>query len=165
MLELGSAEVRAFWQATDPELAVLLDRVGRTEDWTLDADPGIAQRLSELADQLSVPGNPIKLAKASRSTLAFFFAYIRTDKAFLLIRWLDEHHDQLGSRLVEHILAPAGQSVMAEVVDPLLADVMVKRLRVMQNTPYFTRLLAPAALDSIQAAIERFHTEVVNHET
>lgn len=165
MLELGSAEVRAFWHKTDPELAALLDRVGRTEDWTLDEVPGVAQRLADLAVQLSIPGNPVKLAGANRCSLAFFFAYIRTDKAFLLIRWLDEHHDQLGSRLLEYILSPVGQEVMADVIDPLTADVMVQRLRVLQNTPYFTQLLAPRALDSVQLAIARYHTEVSSHES
>lgn len=165
MLDLASENVRSYWAESEPDLVALLDRIGRTEDWTLDTIPAIADRLVALGEQLSRPGSAERLAEASRQSLLFFFAYISTERAFRMIRWLDEHHDQLGSRLLERLLTPEGQGLVAEVVDPTLTGVMVQRLRVLQNTPYFSRLLAPSMLVSIERAIGRYRDEVDTHET
>lgn len=159
MLNLATPNVRAYWAEADPALAGLLGRLERTEDWTLDTVPSIAERLVALGHRLSQPGNAEKLAGVSRDSLLFFFAYLSTSKAFLIIRWLDEHHDGLGSQLIERLLTEDGQALVAEVVDPTLTGVMVQRLRVLQNTPYFSRLLAPAMLESIERAIQRFHED------
>lgn len=159
MLNLATPSVRAYWAEAEPELAGLLDRLERTEDWTLDSLPSIAERLVALGHRLSQPGNAEKLAGVSRDQLLFFFAYLSTSKAFLIIRWLDEHHDGMGSAIVERLLSEDGQALVAEVVDPTLTGVMVQRLRVLQNTPYFSRLLAPTMLESIERAIHRYHED------
>ncbi|TAL63620.1 MAG: hypothetical protein EPN79_15815 [Burkholderiaceae bacterium] len=165
MLDLATENVRAYWAQTEPDLVRLLDRLGRTEDWTLDAIPEITQRLVGLGELLAQPGSAQRLAMANRDTLLFFFAYISTERAFRLIRWLDEHHDNLGSTLLERLLTTDGQALVADVVDPTLTGVMVQRLRVLQNTPYFTRLLAPSMLDSIERVIDRYRSEDSTHDS
>ncbi len=159
MLDLAADEVRAYWVQTEPAIVGLLDRIERTEDWTLDDAPGMTQRLTALGEQISLPGSADRLAAADRESLLFFFAYLSTSRAFRLIRWLDEHHDLLGTRLLERLLTTDGQTLVAELIDPTLSGVMVQRLRVLQNTPYFTRLLAPSLLDSIERVIERYREE------
>lgn len=165
MLDLATENVRAYWVQAEPDLVALLDRIGRTEDWTLDSVPAIAERLVTIGEQLSRPGNAERMAAANRDTLLFFFAYISTERAFRMIRWLDEQHDNLGSKLLERLLTTDGQALVADVVDPTLTGVMVQRLRVLQNTPYFTRLLAPSMLDSIERALGRYRQEAKSDET
>lgn len=159
MLSLAAPNVRAYWVEAEPELVELLDRLERTEDWTLDSVPAVAEHLVVLGELLSEPGNAQKLADASRENLLFFFAYLSSSRAFLIIRWLDERHDRLGSRLLERLLTEDGQALVASVIDPTLTGVMVQRLRVLQNTPYFHRLLAPSMLSSIERVIDRYREE------
>lgn len=162
MLNLATDEVRAYWLQAEPALMGLLDRIERTEDWTLDDAPGIAQRLSALGEQISMPGSADRLMGADRESLLFFFAYLSTARAFRLIRWLDDHHDMLGTRLLERLLTVEGQALVADLIDPTLSGVMVQRLRVLQNTPYFTRLLDPSLLESIERVIERYREEATH---
>jgi hypothetical protein len=165
MLEMSAAEVREYWTKTEPGLVELLDRLSRTEDWTLDGVPAIADRLVTLGRQLSTSGHATRLLAANRDTLLFFFVYISTERAFRLIRWLDDQHDMLGSQVLEKLLTPDGRQLVDGLIDSTLADVMVQRLQVLRNTPYFTRLFAPDMLDSIERVIEQYREEVHSHET
>ncbi|MDR8877455.1 type IVB secretion system protein IcmW [Burkholderia multivorans] len=164
MLSLASESVREYWAASSPELGSLFERIERTEDWTLDSHPDIADRLQQLGLRLADPEMLGRLEGASKDDLIFFLVYISTSKAFRLVRWMDEARDGLGSRLLASLLDRDAAGVFCNVSDSLLAQTMVQRLLVIQNTPFFEQLLSPAMLGSIERAINSYGDEKRNHE-
>lgn len=164
MLSLASESVKEYWAATSPELGALFDRIERTEDWTLDSHPDIADRLVQFGLRLANPDMVGKLEDASKDDLIFFLVYISTGKAFRVIQWMDEAQDGLGSRLLGALLERDGAGVFSNVSNTLLAQTMIQRLVVIQNTPFFEQILSPSMLDSIERAINSYTEEKRNHE-
>lgn len=164
MLSLSNESVHEHWQQISPELANLFVSVEKTEDWTLDNNPDIAERLTRFGLRLSDPKATSRIAEADKNELLFFLVYISSSKAFRLVQWMDETQDGLGSRLLGHLLEQDGAGVFSNVADPLLAGTMVQRLRVIQNTPFFQQLLSPSLLDSLVRAIDNYRDERDSHE-
>ncbi|WP_424948652.1 hypothetical protein [Chromobacterium haemolyticum] len=164
MLSLSNESVHEHWQQLSPDLADLLISIEKTEDWTLDSNPDIAERLARFGLRLSDPNATLRLAEADKNELLFFLVYISSSKAFRLIQWLDESQDGLGSRLLGTLLEQDGAGVFMNVADPMLAGTMIQRLRVVQNTPFFQQLLNPSLLDSLVRAIDNYRDERESHE-
>jgi len=164
MLSLTPDSVREFWVSQSPELAELLISIERTEDWTVDSHPDIAERLAQLGLLLSDPQATARLEGADKNDLLFFLVYISSSKALRLIKWMDDTHAGLGSRLLSALLEQNGSGVFANVADPMLAGTLIQRLRVIQNSPFFEKLLSPALLDSIVRAIDSYRDERKSHE-
>ncbi|MGX9960653.1 type IVB secretion system protein IcmW [Xanthomonas euvesicatoria] len=158
MLDLESEVVREHWRQAAPGLAELFDRIHLTEDWTLDGSPEIAAKIVRLGLSLSQPGAADALEGADRHRLLFFLVYISTSKAIRLLEWLDEHHGQLGSAMLESLLRADGQHIRAGIHSEQLTKTLVHRLRILRNQPYFRTLLDPLKIDRISAAI-RLHQE------
>jgi len=133
--------------------------VEATEDWIVDRNPELADRLVRFGHKLSQPDAAKRLAEADRNELLFFLVYISSSKAFRLIQWMDETENGLGSSLLGVLLQSDGAGVYENVADPLLAGVMIQRLRTIQNTPFFARLLSPAVLGDIELAIKQHQEE------
>ncbi|WP_218570953.1 hypothetical protein, partial [Pseudomonas sp. 3PA37B6] len=57
------------------------------------------------------------------------------------------------------LLQQDSNGVFSNVLDPMLAGTLVQRLQVVQNTPFFQRLLAPEFLGSLSKAITNYHQE------
>lgn len=159
MLNLSSQDVRNYWHSVSPDMARLFGAIEQTEDWTLDADARIGDRLIGLAKRLSVPNAAARLAAADKHDLLFFLVYISTSKAFRLIQWLDEEEDGLGSRLLDSLLDNDSADAFARVADPVLVSTLFRRLHVIQNTPFFNQLLDPSMLEGIQQAIQSYRDE------
>ncbi len=164
MLSLSTDDVRMHWQQISPDLGKLFAGVEKTEDWTLDNNPDIAERLTRFGLRLSDPSATLKLADADKNDLLFFLVYISTSKAFRLIQWMDSTQNGLGTRLLNVLLEQDGTGVFSQVVDPMLAGTMIQRLRVIQNTPFFQKLLSPSMLESILRAIDNYREEKDQHE-
>lgn len=164
MLSLSTEGVRDHWQQIAPELADLLVTIEKTEDWTLDSNPDIADRLTQFGLRLSDPAATQRLASADRNELLFFLVYVSSSKALRIIQWMDETQDGMGTKLLNLLLEQDGAGVFAHVADPMLAGTMIQRLRVIQNTPFFQQLLKSSLLDSIVRAIENYRDEKQDHE-
>jgi hypothetical protein len=164
MLSLSTDNVRDHWQKMSPDLGNLFVSIEKTEDWTLDNNPDIADRLAHLASRLSDPEATLKLMEADKNELLFFLVYISSSKAFRLIQWMDDTQNGQGTRLLNVLLEQDGAGVFSNVVDPLLAGTMIQRLRVIQNTPFFRKLLEPSLLESIVRAIDHYRDEKEKHE-
>jgi len=164
MLSLSNESVHEHWQQISPELASLFASIEKTEDWTLDNNPDIAERLMRFGLRLSDRKAASRIADADKNELLFFLVYISSSKAFRLVQWMDEMQDGLGSRLLGNLLEQDGAGVFSNVVDPMLAGTMVQRLRVIQNTPFLQRLLSPSLLDSLVRAIDNYRDERDDHE-
>lgn len=164
MLSLSTESVRDHWQQVAPELADLLETIERTEDWTVDTNPDIADRLTRFGLRLSDPAAAVRLAEADKNELLFFLVYISSSKALRIIEWMDHTQDALGTKLLNTLLAQDGAGVFANVADPMLAGTMIQRMRVIQNTPFFQKLLAPSMLDSIHRAIDNYREAREDHE-
>ena len=165
MLSLSTESVKEHWHKLNPELAELFERIEKTEDWVLDNNPDIADRLASFGLTLSDPAATARLADADKNQLLFFLVYISSSKAFRVIQWMDETQDGMGSRTLQALLAQNGLGVFSNIADPLLAGTMLQRLHVIQNTPYFQQLLAPETLDSIVRAIHLYREERESHAT
>ncbi|KAG0186589.1 hypothetical protein DFQ28_007594 [Apophysomyces sp. BC1034] len=163
MLSLSTDGVREHWQEVAPELADLLATIERTEDWTLDNNPDIAERLTQFGLRLSDPSATLRLAEADKNELLFFLAYINSSKALRLVQWMDQAQEGLGSKLLNLLLAQDGAGVFANVADPMLAGTMIQRLRIVQNMPYFQQILSSSLLDSVVRAIANYPT--IAHST
>lgn len=159
MLDFATESVHRYWQDFSPELGDLFSTIEKTEDWTLDNHPDIGERLVNFGLRLADPQATKRLAEADKNSMLFFLVYISTSKAFRLISWMDVAQEGLGTRLLNNLLARDGEGIFANVVDPGLAGVMVQRLRVIQNTPYLQKLLAPSLLDDILRAIDTYREE------
>lgn len=164
MLDLSTESVHRYWQNFSPELGDLLTTIERTEDWTLDNHPDIADRLVNFGLRLADPQATTRLAEADKNSMLFFLVYISSSKAFRLVNWMDAAQECLGSRLLNSLLERNGEGIFTNVVDPSLAGVMIQRLRVIQNTPYLQKLLAPSLLDDILRAIDSYREEKESHE-
>lgn len=162
-LSLVAEDVADHWRQLSPELADLLALLERTEDWTLDAHPDIAERLVRFGLKLSDPNAARRLEAANRDELLFFLVYISSSKAFRIIHWMDEMHDGLGTRLLGVLLEQDADGFV-NVLDPMLAGTLLQRLRAVQNTPFFVQLLNPHSLSAIERAIESYQRERESHE-
>lgn len=147
MPDLHSEDVRAYWRGMSPELADFFGLIERTEDWAMDGHPEIEARLVRFGRAIDRASTE-RLAEMKGEEFLFLLAYIKSSKSFRLISWMDERHGGLGTRLVTRLLESEP--------DPRLASVMVQRLRVAQNTPYFRQLLQPERLGQLQRAIEHY---------
>lgn len=165
MLTLTTESVQEYWQQISPDLGKLFVTIEKTEDWTLDNNPDIAERLVSFGLRLSDPVAIQKFAAADKNDLLFFLVYISSSKAFRLIQWLDESENGLGSRLLNELLEQNGTGIFANVMDPMLAGTLIQRLRIVQNTPFFQALLSPSLLDSIVRSINNYRDEKDTHET
>lgn len=165
MLSLSTDNVHEYWQQVSPELGQLFESIERTEDWTLDSDPDVGERLSRMGLRLADPEATRRLAGADKNELLFFLVYISSSKALRLIQWMDTAQSGLGTQCLNALLARDQEGAFANVLDPMLASTMIQRLRVIQNTPFFKKLLDPAMLDSIARAIGNYQEEKERHET
>ncbi|GEM_PF-1755284 len=165
MLSFSTESVAQYWQGLSRELGELFTTIEKTEDWTLDDHPHIAERLVNFGNRLADPAATRRLADADKNSILFFLVYISTSKAFRLIDWMDRTHEGLGTRLLTSLLERDGEGVFANVVDPGLAGAMIQRLRVIKNTPFLQKLLHPLLLDEILHAIDAYREEKENHET
>lgn len=165
MLDFSTERVHMHWHKFSPELGALFCTIEKTEDWTLDNHPDIADRLVNFGLRLADPQATKRLAEADNNSMLFFLCYISTSKAFRLINWMDDAQEGLGTRLLNSLLERNGEGIFANVADPSLAGVMIQRLRVIQNTPYLHKLLHPSLLNDILHAIEDYRSEIENHET
>lgn len=165
MFDLGTEAVYAHWESVSPELASLFRVVEQAEDWTVDRDPDVAQRLQRFCQLVDQPDHAGRLANASLEDLAFLLVHLSTSKAFRVVSWLDTQHEQLGSRILTSLLRQDAAGVYFNITEPLFARVLVQRLQVIQNFPYFKQLLDPELLRSIQGAIDAHREEMLNHET
>jgi len=165
MLSLSTDAVKEHWLKLNPELSELFERIEKTEDWVLDNHPDIADRLAQFGLALSDPEATLRLADADKNELLFFLVYISSSKAFRVIQWMDETQNMLGTKTLQTLLEQDGKGVFANIADPLLAGTMIQRLRVIQNTPFFEKLLDPSLLDSIIRAINNYREERESHAT
>lgn len=165
MLSLTTENVRDYWQQMSPDLGTLFESIERTEDWTLDSNPDIADRLTRLGLKLADPDAARRLAGADKNEFLFFLVYISSSKALRLIQWMDTAQNGLGTLCLNTLLERDQEGAFANVLDPMLAGTMVQRLRVIQNTPFFKKLLDPSMLDSIARAIGNYQEEKERHET
>ena len=164
MLDFSTDSVHSYWRNFSPDLGELFSTIEKTEDWTLDNHPDIGERLIHFGLRLADPEATKRLAEADKNSMLFFLVYISTSKAFRLINWMDAAQEGLGTRLLNSLLEKNGEGIFANVADPGLAGVMIQRLRVIQNTPYLQKLLAPELLDGILHAIDSYREEKENHE-
>ena len=165
MLSLSTENVSDYWQQMSPELGRLFSTIEKTEDWTLDNNPDIGERLTRLGLQLADPEATRRLAAADKNEFLFFLVYISSSKALRLIQWMDSTQNGLGTQCLNALLERDSDGSFANVLDPMLASTMLQRLRVIQNTPFFQKLFDPSMLDSISRAIENYQEEKEKHET
>jgi hypothetical protein len=163
MFDLETDVVYAHWEGLSPELGTLFRAVEQTENWTVDRNPAVAERLRNFCHLLDQPGQAARLAEARFDDLAFLLVHLSSSKAFRVVSWLDEQHNQLGSRILAQLLRQDVAGVYFNISEPLFARVLVQRLQVIQNIPYFKQLLDPALLRSIQGAVDAHREEMLNH--
>ncbi|MCC8799133.1 hypothetical protein Q6A26_04085 [Xanthomonas euvesicatoria pv. eucalypti] len=162
-LDLAPQELVEFWRSYDPELGELVSVMDRAESWTVDRDPTVTERLISLGRRMNGPEQARAFVSADVQDLLLFLAYISTSRALRVIHWLDEQdeYQQYGSSLVERLLDAPGH--LAEAIPtPPLRDLLAHRLRVISNTPYFTKLFAPERLSGLGAAITRYRQEAAD---
>lgn len=164
MFELNTESVRRHWESVSPELGALFRSVEQAEDWTVDDHPQVAERLSRISGLLALPQAAARLNSAPSDDLAFFLVHVTTSKAFRVVSWLDERHEGLGTRLLSRLLEQDAMGVHANLREPVLARVLTQRLQVVQNTPYFQKLLDPAMLQEIERAIVAHREDKNEHE-
>jgi len=165
MLSLTTENVHDYWQQMSPDLGTLFESIEKTEDWTLDSNPDIADRLTRLGLKLADPEAARRLAEADKNEFLFFLVYISSSKALRVIQWMDTAQNGLGTQCLNTLLERDNEGSFANVLDPMLAGTMVQRLRVIQNTPFFKKLLDPSMLESIARAIGNYQEEKERHET
>ena len=157
-LDLDTDTLVSFWRRFDPGLAELIAVMDRAEAWTLDNDPAVAERLLRLGHRLTDEHQAKVLVSAERKDLLLFLAYISTSRALRVIHWLDEQGGY-GSALVERLVQDR-DDVAAVVTEAPLRELLTHRLRVISNTPFFTKLFAPERLKGLGRAINRYRQEV-----
>jgi len=146
----------------DPELAQVIARMDRAEDWTLDGEPEVAERLVRLAKHLQGERQAAALALAPVRDLRLFLAYIATSRFLRIVEWLDAQGGY-GSALAERILNAPDDALEAAVPDATLRRVLANRLRVFSNLTYFRALFDPARLRAIERAIIRYSEKETGH--
>lgn len=155
VLDLSPEGVRRYWLERAPSLAHLFAEVGKVEPWTLDHEPDIRDRLIRFGNTLSTtPGAAQRLEFARHSDLLHLLVFIDRAKAFLLLHWLDEHHDGLGSRLVMTLVDAAEQMPGQEVLHQTLVD----GLRMLNNGPFFRELFDPKRVNGLVRAITNYQS-------
>ena len=159
MLDLETQSVREHWLAVAPGLGPVFDQIERVEDWTVDNLPAIAARVVAFGKALSVPGGAERLERADPAQLLFVLVHMSTARALLIIQWLDDQHDGLGTRLVQSLLQNNGEVVYAGVPHQTLANALVSRLLLINNTPFFAAAFAPARLRAIGKSIKQYAQE------
>ena len=162
MLELDAHAVRAHWLSVAPDLGPLFDQIERVEDWTVDEVPAIAQRIVSFGHSLGATGAAGALESADPLQLLYVLVHMSSSRALRIIQWLDDHHDGLGTRLVEAMLLRDGAAVYAGVPHETLARTLITRLSVFQNKSFFAGIFAPQRLRKIRRAIERYREESGN---
>ncbi|MGH3977103.1 MAG: hypothetical protein ACRDS9_27880 [Pseudonocardiaceae bacterium] len=161
-LSLDSDTLLSFWRRFDPELAELVSVMDRAEGWTLDRNPAVAERLIRLGQRITGEREAKVLVSAEREDLLLFLAYISTSRALRVIHWLDEVGGY-GSALVDRLLHEHAE-VTAAVPEASLRELLTHRLRVISNTPFFTKLFAPERLQGLGRAIHRHRQEAHDGE-
>lgn len=162
VLQLDSRSVAGFWAELDPELAEVVARMDRAEDWTLDGEPEVAERLVGLARRLVGEREAATLALAPVRDLRLFLAYIATSRFLRIVDWLDGQGGY-GSALAERILNSPEEALEAAVPDATLRRVLADRLRVFTNLTYFKALFDPQRLRAIERAITRYTEKESGH--
>lgn len=149
-------EVAQFWAAFSAEASELVGRMDRTERWTLDHEPAIAQRLIALGNRMHAPAQARRVLSADTDDLLLFLAYLSTSRALRFVHRLDELGGH-GSEMITRLLETGG--VDALVPTRPLRDLLQHRLRVFSNTPFFARLFAPERLRRVVRAIDAYRAQ------
>ncbi|MCD0260741.1 hypothetical protein [Xanthomonas campestris] len=162
-LDLAPPNLLEFWRSYDPGLGDLVSVMDRAENWTVDREPHLGERLVALGRRMTGPEQARAFVSADVPDLLLFLAYISTSRALRVIHWLDEQDEyhQYGSTVVQRLLDAPGHLEGAIALSPL-RDLLALRLRVISNTPYFTKLFAPERLAGLGAAITRYRQEAVD---
>lgn len=152
-LDLSRYAVAAHWASIDPELGSLVRSLDQAEDWVLDRRSEIARRVLQLGHRLCGPEAARGLASASVPDILLVLALISASRSFRLLQWLDDNGGH-GTALVGRLASAEGLALVQAVV-PLepLREIVLHRLRVIENAQFLARLFDPARLGRLRAAI------------
>lgn len=152
-LDLSRQAVASHWDEIDPELGRLVRSLDQTEDWVLDRRGDIARRLLQLGRQLSGSDAARGFASAAVADILLVLALISASRSFRLLQWLDENGGH-GTALVGRLSSAEGLALVQAVV-PLepLREIVLQRLRVIENGQFLARLFDPSRLGRLRAAI------------
>lgn len=154
-LDLSPEGVRRYWLEKAPSLAHLFDEISKVEPWTLDDEPAIRDRLIRFGHLLSAtPGAAKRLECAQRSDLLHLLVFINRAKAFLLLHWLDENHEGLGSRVVTMLVEAAHEMPGQEVLHQTLVD----GLQMLNNGPFLRELFDQRRVNGLVRAINNYQS-------
>ena len=162
MLDLDAQSVRKHWLAIAPGLGPVFDQIDRVEDWTVDDVPQIAERVIDFGRRLSEPNAARRLEGVDSVQLLFVLVHMSTERALLIIQWLDDNHEGLGTRVVQGLLQDDGHNIHSTVTYQPLAQALVSRLKLIQNTPFFLTAFAPERMRKISWSIKQYTQEKGN---
>lgn len=147
MPNLRQSVIEQFWQKKDPRMARILGWMESMEDWMLDDDEDVAEKIYSLASSLERADKEDIIDNSEH--LIKVMAYMSSPRSLRLLEWFDSQYaDETSVVIIKSA---------EEMGDDACGKILIDRLQTLQRLNLLSRIFSPSRSRVVAEILNEAH--------